>query len=428
MLQVLDYLGSVAKIDGVPFSADEWRSEETPAGIPRTPDGRSAGVFVCAFADKLARQSGLIGQKMDPTLMRRTIAKILRRGRFDSEDFSLLEGSSGVQSRFQGPARPTAQTVVLEVAGPSGMTRETVQEDPLLEELDVAIGKLCVGGDLFSQPKRAQPIPMPGTLRSLAVSITTATPERHEPMITAVEDRGEATAADNRDARDEDGNVDELVLTCSDIDEEPEPDAEAEPAPSTPSATRCGRPDPAVPSSSRHGRATCSSSRPAPPSSRMRVTISSPSGSAPRAEEWVRVVNVSGPRNRRPRPHPHPNVYRTPARATRPAVRQPRRQGSARWSRPVMRASERRFDYLPPQLRQRVGRPSRPGRPSTVRARDLQPEDLPWVPRALVRRLRDATRRLSPAERRNKRWRIFLSSGSFVRVRPSQVEWLISHR
>lgn len=60
--------------------------------------------------------------------------------------------------------------------------------------------------------------------------------------------------------------------------------------------------------------------------------------------------------------------------------------------------------------------------------REELPAELFRIPRWHLERLAAANRRLTNADRRKKRWRIFLDDGTFIRLKPHQLEKLIQQR
>lgn len=104
MQDVLDFLRAHAAEKNLPFEEDGWALTKTPRSCPRQADRESCGVFVCVFADRLARHRDL-SKAVDVEVARETIGKILKRGRFDNEDFSHYQN---VASGFTDPSSPVA--------------------------------------------------------------------------------------------------------------------------------------------------------------------------------------------------------------------------------------------------------------------------------------------------------------------------------
>lgn len=129
--QILDFLERYADSKGVPFDRDGWELEDTPSTCPRQMDMVSCGVFVCVFADRVARGREVCAT-VDVGTARRTISGVLRRGRFENEEFP--ETPAQQRSREVSSAVVVAQ---VDLCSPQPEAECPVTGNPSKEEAPV---------------------------------------------------------------------------------------------------------------------------------------------------------------------------------------------------------------------------------------------------------------------------------------------------
>lgn len=106
---VLEFLRLYARSENLPFDADGWALVDSPASLPRQEDAESCGVFVCVYADRLARNAP-ITEPIDANAARLAIAEVLKRGKFDREDFQ--------NRRNVNPVPPQSSAVTIDLTLP----------------------------------------------------------------------------------------------------------------------------------------------------------------------------------------------------------------------------------------------------------------------------------------------------------------------
>lgn len=386
-----------------------WKTTETLVGCPRQEDEVSCGVFVCAFADKLSRRSRLRGIRIDATKARKTVSSVLRRGRFDNEDFSTLETtpSSRNASGNQTPA------VVLDVTTPDGTYEVELQDDPLMQELNCAISRLHTGRvgfpPLVRTPRAEAVVELPEELLTTEPGLPSfGEPEGEEgkPSATPMETDQSKTTEEPTPALGGalDGPSDKhrspcLSIDTSDVEEQPQ----RRPTTSLPSPTPMpvGRTpgtnhDPMrVPLKARRGislRKQKPSATGKPPAKTvlqpdLRMTV--------RRGGDSRRVRFSGASTTRRGPTTSVATVTRPGTSSESTVARPRYLVTVRQD-----ANRQVSSYIP-------------------RGRVHQP----WVPPKLIRKAQqNCPQDMTARQKKNRRWRVYLSDGTYVRVRPHQLK------
>lgn len=101
---VFKFVQVYAKSIGKHLNPNQWIIKDTPTTCPKQFDTISSGVYVCVFAERIARSCDPTIKPIDSKYARKTILAVLRRERFDSEDFSTLIDSKKwwVGNRYGG--------------------------------------------------------------------------------------------------------------------------------------------------------------------------------------------------------------------------------------------------------------------------------------------------------------------------------------
>lgn len=93
--KIFGFLVSYAQDVGYSFSAYLRVRKDNPSDCLRHLDNISCGTFICTFAEMVTRGVDPTQRKLQVRETHRIIAGILLRGRFDNEDFSMLEIAEG---------------------------------------------------------------------------------------------------------------------------------------------------------------------------------------------------------------------------------------------------------------------------------------------------------------------------------------------
>ncbi|XP_054288789.1 uncharacterized protein LOC129004285 [Macrosteles quadrilineatus] len=162
---VMAFLQEEAKAKKVELDPVEWLICGTPADTPRQTNKWDCGIFVCAFAEIIARKEKLTSVQICPKELRKQMCAAIRRGKIESEDFRLLEPPITDRIRFTPMTTPL---VKIRTFIHNGSKLEVViPSDPVLEDINKELNRMSRSKRMipeFSKPRKTSREDLPNTL------------------------------------------------------------------------------------------------------------------------------------------------------------------------------------------------------------------------------------------------------------------------
>jgi len=168
-----------------------WEFVKSVPECPRQGNEVDCGVYVCAFADLLARGKELAGRTVNPGEARREFQRILRRGKFDAENFEAREPEPlNVRFANDGTPTPWVRTVVATPEGSPSVVvlqqdgGQRVRQMQRLKSYQFSRRMLAGYREAPRLPRRR---PTQRRVMSTPLTPRTQTSQRKEPEVMVVE-------------------------------------------------------------------------------------------------------------------------------------------------------------------------------------------------------------------------------------------------
>lgn len=450
---LLDFMERVSRCEGKPFVREEWRTLDTPVGCPRA-EPQHGALFVCTLGDKLARDAGVVGLTIGWREAKFVIHRTLVNGRFDREDFSELDLPLGSPTSSPPPTIPGDRSVTptvtdMELGTEIQLFLDTIENPststaPICPAVSSPVLRLDCSDVELEGPTVLQEPPAgvvggpqveedepPARVvdKDLLVVSTVSSPHRqhrHRP-----EDK--RPHRENRRPRRGDRRPDQRrqATTSSSRPErgsKPTGSAPSAAVPRPTSSTERGRHRPRDdhPRGSRTNpvqKRRTSNPRPA----EVRPEVRRPRYLPP--EAIIMTVPRRAPQQQQSSETPRQGAARPAETAVRPAeaVARPAEPAAGRAGPSTAQGSADPPGRAPPRLRVE-SLLQRPPRQQGGHRAGILPKELLEIPDSVLRRLGATYDRQSSEQRKNKRWRIFVAPGHYIRVRPNQILRLLESR